>query len=517
MHLLSDKLSDNGVGAPYARLDAHASAAFAPPMDQGVDRAHPTSEREGRSAVDSASRQLRGSVLFITSRFPPVASVGATRIRKFAKYLGVCGWRPVVLTGPLMGESETPKGRPIDVAALADVPGDIEVHRLRPGMVERPEDAARAACRMIAAWTGKLRLDEAWWRERVGWRVEALVDRLSWPDRGVWRVAHAVRAALKLNARHRFDAIFSSGMPFSDHLVALMVRRLIQRPWLADFRDPWVEYVHWDQWTGPWTRRCTEWAEAAIVHDATRVISVNEHLTRRFAERYPHAPREKFATIENGFDPVDFADAMKDVPARRETSCFRMVYAGSFYGMRRPDVLLRGFQRFLESVPDSARRARFDFLGRAGSHVELLNAFPFSGTVRFLGHRPQAEALRALVEADLNVVVLPDMPGGEGDTTAKVYECLGSGRPILAAVPRDGAAARVLSGFDGVTICDPNDADAVAEAIRHWYIRWLADDARVRRDAEHLRPLTRQQQTLNLASILDAVARRRRSCPRKGR
>lgn len=512
MHLLSD----NGVGATHAHFDAHAPAAIAPSITIVDDRAHLVADLADTRAEDVAPERPHGSVLFITSRFPPVASVGATRIRKFAKYLGVCGWRPVVLTGPLVAETEFSQNKPIDLSALADVPGDIEVYRLRHSTAERPEDAGRAACRTIAALTGRLGLDEVWWRDRIGWRVESLVDRLSWPDRVVWRINRAVMAALRLHARHRFDAILSSGMPFSDHLVALLVRRLIQRPWLADFRDPWVEYVHWDQWKGPWTRRCTEWAEAAVVHDAIRVISVNEHMTRRFAERYPDARREKFATIENGFDPIDFAVAMRDRPVSRETTCFRMVYAGSFYGMRRPDVLLRGFQRFLETVPDSARRARFDFLGRAGSHVELLNEFPYSGTVRFLGHRPHAEALRTMVEADLNVVVLPDLPGGDGDTTAKVYECLGSGRPILAAVPRDGAAARVLSGFDGVTICEPNDPEAVAAAIRHWYIRWLADDVCVRRDAGQLRPLTRQHQTRMLANILNEVAPRRRSRPRKG-
>ena len=32
---------------------------------------------------------------------------------------------------------------------------------------------------------------------------------------------------------------------------------MIRRPWLADFRDPWVEYIHWKQWQSPLGRKLT--------------------------------------------------------------------------------------------------------------------------------------------------------------------------------------------------------------------------------------------------------------------
>ena len=37
------------------------------------------------------------------------------------------------------------------------------------------------------------------------------------------------RLAVRLHRRFRFDAIFSSGMPFSDHVIALVVHRLLRR------------------------------------------------------------------------------------------------------------------------------------------------------------------------------------------------------------------------------------------------------------------------------------------------
>jgi len=63
-------------------------------------------------------------VLIIASRFPPLASVGAIRIRKFVKYLGDFGWEPVVLTGPIPSVTEATEDarRLLDNEGLSDVP-----------------------------------------------------------------------------------------------------------------------------------------------------------------------------------------------------------------------------------------------------------------------------------------------------------------------------------------------------------------------------------------------------------
>lgn len=111
-----------------------------------------------------------------------------------------------------------------------------------------------------------------------------------------------------------------------------------------------------------------------------------------------------------------------------------------------------------------------------------------------------------MADADLNVVILPSVRGGESDTTAKIYECLGSGRPVLGAVPPEGAAAAVLRAHEGVSICAPDDVESIAAAIRDWYGRWLMGDMGVERSADALVPLTRRHQAARLARALDAAA-----------
>ncbi|HWL92172.1 MAG TPA: glycosyltransferase, partial [Phycisphaerae bacterium] len=171
------------------------------------------------------------------------------------------------MTGPV------PESAAADVADPADcenVPADVPVYRPRAATCSQPADARPAS--PIRHWC----------KQRFGWRIDSLVRQLSQPDRGIWRSPSAVAMALRLHQRYRFDAIFSSGMPFSDHLTALAVRRLICRPWIADFRDPWVEYVHWPQWNGGLSRRFAHWAESTVIRHAAGVVSVNDHMTARF-------------------------------------------------------------------------------------------------------------------------------------------------------------------------------------------------------------------------------------------
>lgn len=475
--------------------------------DQTGRRCESRAVSAGLEARKAAGGGSRGTVLFIASRFPPVASVGAIRAGKFVKYLGRFGWQPVVMTAAMPRGSGTDHsvGRARDATGLADLPAGLPVFRWSATSEGWPERWSDALGAWIAAAAGPFGRDARSYRDGLRWRFQRVHDRCALPDAGVWNLPSAVKLAARLHRRYRFDAIFSTGMPFSDHLIGLAVRRLLRRPWLADFRDPWVEYIHWPQWQSARGRRCTRAMEAAVIRGAARVISVNGSMTRRFMVRYRDEPASKFVTIPNGFDPADFGSAR----SRQANARFHLLYAGSLYGARSPDKLLEAFRIFLKTVPGSATHVRFDFMGRPGPHLEKLAGSEYAGTVRYLGLCSHAAALQAVASADLNVVLLPDVPGSENDTTTKIYECLGSGRPILAAVPLDGAAARVLRPFDGVSLCAPDDVRGMVDAIKDWYGRWLSGDVEVSRPAEDLAPLTRQYQTGRLAACLSAVAARR--------
>lgn len=472
------------------------------PDAQELRTADPADSGPATSEADPSGPPTR-NVLVLASRFPPVASVGAIRIRKFVKYLPDFGWKPVVITGAMRtarpGAQEV--RRAVDPASLADLPPDITIHRLSPVPDNWPGLLARRLSRWLSAVTRVAGLSESWWNARLKWRLQRLHDRFTFPDRGIWRLPSAVRAAIALHRQHRFDAIFSSGMPFSDHLIALAVSIIIRRPWLADFRDPWVEYIHWNQWRGACGRFLTRRCESAVIRRAASVISVNDHMTRRFEHRYKSCKSGKFRTIGNGFDPADFPRTRSVKPAAH----FRLLYAGSLYQSRSPEAVLAAFRAFIQSTPGSEGRAVLEFAGRAGPFLSDLERPADKGTIRYLGMLPHQEAMSRMAAADVNLIILPDLPGGEGDTTAKLYECLGSGRAVLAVVPPNGAAASELSRYDGVWLCAPRDVASITRAISEMYGLWLAGRLEPARSAEALSSITRRGQARQLAEVLNSA------------
>jgi hypothetical protein len=453
--------------------------------------------------ANSLGKTPTRNVLVVASRFPPVASVGATRVRKFAKYLGEFGWSPVVITGATRHGNVTADDprRSADYESLCDLPGDVPIHRLSAVLDHWPSHLARSCAGKLARFKLLTGRDEHAWTGVLKWRFQTLHDRFAFPDRGIWRLPSAIALAVRLHRRHNFDAIFSSGMPFSDHLIGLALHRALRIPWLADFRDPWVEYIHWQQWQSNWGHRLTRWAESAVVRGASCVISVNEHMTERFVARYGTRAAAKCVTIPNGFDPADFPVCVEARPGSR----FRLLYAGSLYKTRSPLSVLEAFRRFLTEVPGSREHAKFDFAGRPGPYVDEFNKASDEGMVEHLGMLPHSAALREMAAADANVVILPNLPGSENDTTTKLYECLGSGQAVLAVIPRDGAAADVLRGHEGVWMCDPDDVEGITQSITDMYRLWLTGGLKTNRLPEKLQAHTRRYQAECLASCLDAA------------
>lgn len=470
---------------------------------------HPTSRRIDADARTINSNAAR-TVLVIASRFPPATGPGALRIEKMVRYLPDSGWRPVVLTVemPHAGNPVT-NDSPAWVEPVGPTPTAERLALLNP--------LIRAA-----SWlTSPLGRGPGWWYRGLKWRVERLEERLSMPDPGVWRLRRAVRAAQRLHRRWRFDAIYSTGMPFSDHLIAWAVQRTIRRPWIAEFRDPWVEYAHATVWRAGWRRRAVRLMERAVVRRARCVVSVSEEMTARFRTRYPALARDKFVTIENGFDPSDFERALggNNGSFRRTephvddrlAECFTLgrfalFHAGSFYAARRPDVLIRAFGRFVSA--DESRRcgALLVLCGRMGEHAaraaELSRGLP----VIVLDPLPHQRVLACMTRASANVLVLADGPGTEGDASTKLYEYLGAGRPILALAPPNGAATRLLRTFPGAWCVPPDDEDGALAAIEAIFRRVLHREADVPNDDARLRRWTRQTQAGRLAQVLDLIA-----------
>ena len=81
--------------------------------------------------------------------------------------------------------------------------------------------------------------------------------------------------------------------------------------------------------------------------------------------------------------------------------------------------------------------------------------------------------MRLISTSSLLFLPMHDVPGRAGLVPTKTYEYLGSGRPILAAVP-PGDARDLLTAAGTAAICSPTDAAGLADALREAVDGWRA-------------------------------------------
>jgi glycosyltransferase involved in cell wall biosynthesis len=284
------------------------------------------------------------------------------------------------------------------------------------------------------------------------------------PDASVpWNLT-AIPAAIRIARRERIDVVLTTSPPASVHLVGAAVKRVLRVPWVADLRDSLVAHPH-RRAESPLVRakeRVGEGVARLVASRADAIVAAADAIAE---EARGLAPRGRVLTIPNGCDFDDFA-GLDYRPGDR----FRITHAGSFFGKRDPrpfltalaesgleDIVVRFVGDFRESDREWAAG-----LG-LGDRLELV---PYVSRRRALELQRDSEAL---------LLLIPDAGGrGKGVLSGKVFEYLAAERPILAAVPPDGAAAALIRETDAGIVAAPDDVPALREALRGLHARWRA-------------------------------------------
>jgi len=450
---------------------------------------------------------MGGRVLVVTYFFPPVGGVGVQRTLKYVTYLPRWGWEPVVVAP---GDPAFPVRDPSLMTTLA--PG-LEVHRtasLEPGRL--PSVAARLLSRRrsgsSAAATPDLTANSA--RGSLSMRLlrktSILWNRiwavLLFPDGVIAWMPFAVRSGLMAHRRRPVDVIYSSAAPISTHLAAGLIKRYTGRPWVADFRDPWIGNPFAAPLSRPkrWMqRRMERW----IVERADRVIVAVDLMRVQFAERYPDLA-DKFVYIPNGYDRSDLIGIEPAPPP--QPGGFHLLYAGSLYRPKELEAFLLGVERLLARRPDLRQRLKVDFVGRVNdANAKVAAEFDrperLAGVIGFEGFMPRPMALARMAGADALLQLMPDIAGAEIFVGGKLGEYLAFDRPILAVMPR-GEGRQLVEGLPTGIVADVEPA-SVADALER-----LLDHTPAPEPADPTGRFDRVNLAGELARELDAVVAR---------
>ena len=413
-------------------------------------------------------------VLLVTMYFPPAGGGGVQRPLKLAQYLPALGIETHVLA------PDDPKWVHRDPELRA--PTQAWIHRVRyvGPRARKPAEELRSA--------------EGFDRALVQAQVTA--RRLLMPDASVTWNLTAIPAAIRIARREGIDAVITTSPPGSIHFVGAAVQKATGARWLADLRDPIVANQHRRADTTATRARqaANEQLARLVVRRANAVSCVSEAIADEVRSL---EPRGVVRTIANGCDFDDFA-GLEYRPASR----FRITHTGSFFGRRDPRPFLQAFH---DSGLDAVARFVGDF---RSSDREWSDSLRLGDRLQLVEYAPRAESLRLQRDSEALLLLVPDADGrGKGVISGKVFEYLAAGRPILAVVPPDGAAAELIRETEAGVVVAPDDVEGMSAALEALHARYLDGGLAGVELSEKVRDrLSRRARVEEMAALLREIA-----------
>lgn len=396
------------------------------------------------------------SVLFICDFDPSSPFIGSLRIDRFATHLTSMGWSvKTVSSAGVTAYTQEGKQAPA---------GAKDQHYRRPVL-----RGVRGLAYRTLLW--------------IFYHLVAL------PDRGIITVPKMLRNVGDLG-EWRPDVIVVSGPPYSTYLAGRRLARRWGVPWVADYRDLWTNSNYYI--CGPIRRRIDRVAERWILRTVAFVVTVSEPLAEDLRRDFG----VRCEVVMNGYEADEFATT-KAQPTKGLP--LRIVYTGEIYeGKRDPGPLFEAIQR-LGVGPETLQ---VEFRGITVLPLaDRARAMGLEGVVRVGPAVPRSESLKLQQSSDVQLLLMWNDPGEVGNYTGKLFEYLGSNRPILMTGFRDGVAARLVQERGAGMVA--NTPDELAAALSAWIEQKESTGSVPATGDQAITGLTRRDQ----AAVLDAHLR----------
>jgi len=416
------------------------------------------------------------NILMIAYYFPPLGGSGSLRPLKLAKYLPSFGWKPIILTvrNPDWYYASDPE-------LLKELP---------------PATIIKRAFMLRLAWFYRV-LNP--FRVR---KMDEIIKRfLIHPDDQIGWLPFAYFSALDIVRKQNVKAVYSTSGPLTCHLIAYFLKKKTGIPWIADFRDEWLEAPNLNLPTS-FHRRFHYRLEGMVVKNADKVITMAPRFCRLLSKHTTNL--EKFVTITAGFDPEDFvpqtlSDKKKNLPNK-----FVIAFIGLFYDTFHPNAFVKALTELIVEGKISREKVKVKFVGaNCPNDIDIGDRYEIC---EFTGFVPRKEAIQYSSDANALLLLL-SKERGEHVIPSKVFEYLASEKPILALVPPSGEVANIIKSTNTGVVVDFEDVEGIKKAYLQLYHGWKEKENRfVKPNWEEIFKFDQKNLTEKLAKLLNDMA-----------
>ena len=424
--------------------------------------------------------------LIITYYWPPAGGAGVQRALKFVKYLPQFGWEPIVLT------VENPDSPVNDTSLLNDIPKgtkifktkSLEPFELYKKFIGKNSDSKIPNDVLLSKKNLSIKNRLAQWI-----RLNLFI-----PDAKIGWKKYAVKKGLEIIKTENIDLIFTTSPPQTVALIGRKLSKLSGVKWIADFRDPWMEIVYYQNVNRTkLTKAVDSSLEKKVMNDADRIITISHDIADLIRGK---AKNQNVAIIPNGFDETDF----ESIELRKNTK-FTISYTGSMSKDRVPYPFVSALKRLIYS--DGIKNIQMKFAGKFCSEFyELIKKENLSEYFTIQNFIPHNESTKMLQSADALLLVIDNVPNNKGFLTGKFFEYMGCKKPIFAVGPVDGDANAIIKETDCGTMVNYNDDEEAYQSLKIMYDNWQNDRSNYKFDVEKF---SRKNLTKTLTKVIEEI------------
>lgn len=371
-------------------------------------------------------------VLIITFYWPPTSGSGVQRWLKFSKFLPNHDWQPVIYT------PSNPDFGLRDNSLLDEIHPSVEVLKTE---ITDPSTVLHLFRKKGDENDGHSRLENKSLPFRIGRWIKG---NFFIPDSRILWKQKSVRYLSNYLKENPIDVIVSTGPPHSMHLIAEALSAKFDIPWVMDIRDPLSNLISFRK-ASPTALAVNYYRkiESRLLKAADLVLATSPKMTETL-RAFDH---EKFVCIPNGYDPDDFpAESHSE-----NSDKFILSYAGLLNKYRNAPALWSALELRLNKDQSFAAQFEFHIAGTVSEEVksDLLHFPLLNERTTYLGFIEHMDVLKLYQRSDLLLLLnFHNIEQARGVIPGKLFEMLGSGKPILSLGPADSDYIPIVSHLD---------------------------------------------------------------------
>ena len=357
-------------------------------------------------------------VLVISYYWPPSGGPGVQRVLKFCKYLNKFGWEPIVLTvkdGDFPAKDYSLNEEAKTVKAY--YAKSISFHRFYNWIAGKKTTPTH---HLSSSTKDSIIVKLFRW----------IRNNLIVPDGRIGWYPNAVSKGDDIIKQNNIRVIFSSAPPYTVHLIAMKLSKKHSIPWVADFRDPWVDRFYNYENKRLWLTKLVDSSlEKRVINNASALTTVSKTISGYY--------EKPFSVIHNGYDEKDFTSVNK-----KEKNTVVISHIGTMTKSQNPSM----FFQSINELNLNQEKYRIDLIGNIHPDIKsYIQNNKFDNFIKIKPYIPHKDAIRKMCDSNFLLLVIPNTKKNMGIVTGKLFEYIRSMRKIIMIGPPNSDAAKIIA------------------------------------------------------------------------